>query len=52
MRPIVDPAASTAKLPTPANDVEAVMARVVMPIGDEEAALWDQVVESRARKAA
>ena len=52
MRPITKPAAFTTTLPTPANDVEAAMARVVMPITDEEAVLWDRIVESRARRAA
>ena len=51
MRPITRRPTSL-PLPTPANDHDAVMARVVMPISDEEAVLWDRVVESRAHRAA
>lgn len=39
-------------MPVPANDTDAAMARVVMPIGEEEAAVWDAIVEERARRAA
>jgi hypothetical protein len=52
MQPIRRLVPTRRTLPIPANDVDAAMARVVMPIGDEEAAAWDAIVEERARRAA